>query len=576
MDTWKQDHPGWTFIGYYLVSIPLFLLTSLLDLYQSFLLHEKLEFPSGLLYLLPILPLLSLVALRPRRRADSHGSSHWATMSELKQANLIERPEPPMRLALLAPGQADHASGPARESLLLVGYAGHAPIVLPERKQQSHLLIVAPTGKRKSSGFFIPWLLEEGGQRSMLINDVKGELYRLCAGAVSNSHDVLVFSPTMPQRSNAYNPLAHIKSSKDARDFARAWVANTGLSEEEFYNNASRTLIAALVLHLIDTEPDPPLSDLADLVSTKTLDEVKTLLLDSSSSRARKTAGAFVETLQANPKVAAGIMLGISNRFSILVDSEDYRQVTAHNEISFERMVDGPRATALFLQIPASATVDLQPLSAVLVMQMMNYLTRRAERERDGRLPRPFVLYLDEFANAGRIPDIESHISLVRGAAIAVIAAAQDFGQLTRVYGKEIASTFLANFTTQIALPGLGQLEADYYSRRLGTATITNTSSSASTRGGSILPTTTTQTRAEIQRPLLLPDEIRTMPVGSFLMVSDNVPPIRGTFRTYLERPELQALLRRSVRRLRVRVVEETALTPRPANQTALPPPDSL
>src|SRR5262249_54989706 len=138
---------------------------------------------------------LSLLALRPSKSSTTHGSAHWATLSELKQANLTGHKAAPTNNGQTAP-----------ESLLLVGYRGSLPIALTERQQESHVLIVAPTGKRKSSGFFIPALLAERGHRSLLINDVKDELYRLCAGTMSKYHDVLLFAPTNPVWSNGYNP----------------------------------------------------------------------------------------------------------------------------------------------------------------------------------------------------------------------------------------------------------------------------------------------------------------------------------------------------------------------------------
>lgn len=561
IEEWKRDHPLLTRTIFSLVSAGL--LTGLVWYLMQWLQMVRgapsvLNSLNAVPLLLPVVALAMLiVAFRPRRASITHGSAHWATARELKKADLI----------VTGRQQQQRDAAPA-ESTLLVGYRGRAAIGLPERRQESHVLIVAPTGKRKSSGFFVPALLAERGHRSLFINDVKDELYPLTAGMMSRYHDVLLFSPTRPTYSNRYNPLTHINTSKDARDFAAAWVSNTGLSLEEFYNTASRTLITALVLHLIDTEAQPPLSRLADLVSDKTLEEIKQLLLSSQSKRARSTAGAFLQTIEGNPKLSTGIMLGVANRFSILVDSQDYRQVTSHNEIDFARMIDGDRPSALFLSVPASATTELQPLTATLIMQMMNYLTRRAEQERGGRLPRPFALYLDEFANAGRIPEIERHITLIRGAGMAVIGAIQDFGQLDRIYGRDVADTLLSNFTTQIALPGLGQREAEYYSRRLGQATVLSTSRSTTTSTDRASATTATTTRSEAGRSLLLPEEIRQMSIGEFLLISDNTAPVRGQFKTYIERPELQAWLKLPIRRMRrIRVVEEKEES-RPAPET--------
>src|SRR5436309_2835201 len=265
---WKYDHPILTWLVFIMASLVLVAgLVWYLYMQVHHLLHPQPAVPLQALNIQLLVPLFlltaSLLVLRPSRTSTTHGSAHWATLSELRQANLTGQKVTHCRTF----GQSDHAP----ESLLLVGYRGSLPIQLTERQQESHVLIVAPTGKRKSSGFFIPALLAERGHRSLLINDVKDELYRFCGGTVSLYHDVLLFSPTNPAWSSGYNPLAHIKTSKDARDFARAWVENTGLSREEFYNTASRTLITALVLRLIDTEQDPPFSRLADLVSQNTL-----------------------------------------------------------------------------------------------------------------------------------------------------------------------------------------------------------------------------------------------------------------------------------------------------------------
>jgi type IV secretion system protein VirD4 len=581
LQEWKLDNQVFTWI-LFLLSIGLFLTCSVF--YLLWLIHTAVR--GGLhldqtvenpLFFLLLVGILLAAILRPSGTSTTRGSAHWATLTELKKAQLIKPQDQAHKLLLSAPGAAasnGQSQGQAApESLLEVGRRGRYTIALTEQQQESHVLVIAPTGKRKSSGIFIPALLAgERGHRSMLVNDVKGELYELCAGVVSRYHDVLLFSPTKPGRSNCYNPLAHIKTSKEARDFARAWVENTGVSREEFYNEASRNLITAMVLHLIDTETHPALSRLADLIATRSLEEIKILLLASRSDRARNTAQAFLQTVEANPKLSSGVGLGAANRFSILVDSPEYREVTARDEIDFTRMIDGPRSVALFINVPASATDDLKPLTSCLIMQLMNFLTQRAEREPGGRLTRSFVLYLDELANAGRIPNLERHITLIRGAGMAVIGALQDMGQAERVYGPEITDTLLSNFTTQIALPGLGQREAEYYSRRIGTATVKTTTRSATTSGGSIVASSTTKSESETERALLLPEEIRQMPVGSFVMISDNTAPVRGEFRTYIERQELQALLKLPVRRLRVRQAAGQQLQPGGRGQVITPP----
>ena len=591
LDTWKSDHTILSRCFFY-VAFLLFAASGIFAVYEfiyPLLLSSsqvtQVQAPPWWSLAPLVVFLLVLFPLRPEGVSRTHGSAHFATLPELRRAQLIHKPvpvAPATTTALLpAPGEttAVAVAGAVRldegpESLLELGWRGHrrTMIALTEKQQESHVLIVAPSGKRKSSGFFIPALLQERGHRSLIINDVKDELYRLTAGAVSRYHQVFVFSPTRPERSNGYNPLAHISTSKEARDFARTWVENTGVSAEAFYNDAAKNLITAGVLHLIDTEAAPALAQLADLLATKTLDEIKTILLASSSARARNTANAFLQALDLNPKVSSGILLGTANRFSMLLDSEDYRQATSYDDLDFEALVSGGRPTALYINVPASATEDLKPLTSVLLSQIMTYLTKRAEEEPDGRLPRHVVLYLDEFANAGRLPDVEKNLTLVRGAGIAYILAIQDFGQLDQIYGRNIGDTILSGTTTQITLPGVGQREAEYFSNRLGMATVQQRSTGTSTRQGGLLArgdVTTSTTQSETKRPLMLPEEIRQMPIGQFVMVSDNAAPVLGTFHTYIERPQLVDLtaLKAPGRVVVIPVEEAEGVTPQDTYQ---------
>jgi type IV secretory pathway TraG/TraD family ATPase VirD4 len=96
----------------------------------------------------------------------------------------------------------------------------------------------------------IPNLYYEDGTRSLMISDVKGELVRKTAGAVSRYYDVKVFAPLHSSDSDGYNPLAHIRTIEDAQQFAACWVQNTGESKEKFWPNAAIKLMTATILHL--------------------------------------------------------------------------------------------------------------------------------------------------------------------------------------------------------------------------------------------------------------------------------------------------------------------------------------
>ncbi len=503
---------------------------------------------------------------RMRHLRTSQGSAHFANAREAGEADL------------LMPLQA--ATGP--HGRLLLGVMEETPylVALSTRHQESHLLAVAPTGAGKTTRVVIPALLMETGtqggpgspKRSMYINDVKGELIQVCAGYLAMHHNVRIFAPTRPDISLCYNPLAYVDTMEDAEALARCWVENTNDTGQrtEFWDDSARMLLTAAILHLKATEQDPPLSRLADLFMKIKFDDLAALFETSPAPQARVIAGSVFANLGKNERLAGSIMVGMATRLYILYNDE-LAQVTAKNEIHFSDMMSNP--TAFFVSIPASEAQRLKPISAAYVMQLMRYLqTSRAARERSGVY---FAFYLDEFANTGRIPNFGRYISLVRSDRIAFMLVIQNFEQLIDTYGEEEAKSIRANCNTQILFPGMGKGETEYYSELLGETTVFTWSyqeSMALLEGAK---------HQEQKRPLMAPDELRTMPLGSLIIVHANVPPVRIRTAPYYQLPWLMQRITPYV--LALRANQTRTLTaaqlwalPRPAATPQPPAPAEL
>jgi type IV secretion system protein VirD4 len=323
----------------------------------------------------------------------------------------------------------------------------------------------------------------------------------------------------------------------DANMFADCWVKNTGESDDPFWTNCARYLICSIVLHLRATEPDAPLSRLADFIASKSFEEIKDLLTESPSAEAKRKAANFLANMAHNERLIGSIMTDIGNRFQ-LFDSDNVRAVTSINEIDFNAMVDRP--TALYLSIPRSEVPIYRPLMACFTMQMFRAWEQRAASSPNGSLPRGIACYMDEFANIGHIPGYAHFISTARYLRVSLLMVLQNFSQLDAAYGADDAETIRANANTHLLLPGAGLRECQYYSERIGNTTVPTWTRSK--KPGAWTGLADTWTQSEAQRRLLTPEEIRTMPPRSVLLLRSTLPPMMLTATPYYEDRKLSQL----------------------------------
>jgi len=452
------------------------------------------------------------------RKRSTHGTADHASRSDARR---YHTPRTMPRFQLPGRGlQIFAGTSPRKAFFLYLGKYLGRDISLNEEQQYQHLLLTAPTGAGKSARFFIPNLLRETGARSLFIADLKNELYKVCAGWLSQYMQIWLFAPLKPTISAGYNPLAHIHSVEDAQDFAETWVLNTGTSSKEsFWDTNSKLLISAMALHLVTTEKAPALSRLADMLTTRSYEEIRDTLRASRSRDARYIAAQFLESMEKNERLVGSQMADVGNRFQLLA-RPNARAVTARNDINFEEMIQTP--TAFFLTIPRKATRRYRPLMACLTQQMFAAWEQRGTNG--------MGCYLDEFTNLGFIPDYAEFISTARALKVSLMMAIQDFSQLDERYGDNNAETIKANAITHLLLPGAGLRECKYYSERIGDTTVRTETVN---RRGYGMSEEITSSEGEARRRLITPDELRTMKADQMLMLEAKSPPLILTTRLY-------------------------------------------
>ncbi len=480
----------------------------------------------GRLLVWPLLRGLWLVAMaaalvRGRRPGTSHGSARWATAAEVRAL----RPRP---------GRAD----------LVVGEVGRwrpRPVAIPEDQLYEHTLLVAPNGTGKTAGLIVPNLLAEAGRRSLVIADAKGELAKLTGThlrAVLGEGRVQILDFLDPGISVGYNPLAYVTDAASAALFAEAWVQNTGTSKEAFWDNAARTLIGAAALHLVGTAgtgAPPPLAALVDLLCGDPARAIRGQLIASPIPEVRRLARAFLANLEENGKLLASVFSELAPRFACL-DYEQVRRVTARDELDLAGLARRPGA--LYVGLDLAYADLLAPLTGCLYLHLFQTLADTARAQPSGQLPTPVLAYLDEFGVLGRIPQFPARMATIRASRFGVVLVVQALHQIAATYGREGAATILTNATTKLCLARVSGDDADYFSRLTGTATVHSRSRGRSRATVAPLADRGTVGAGEAARPLLTPDELRTLG-DRVLVVSADRHPLLARQRRYYRVPAL-------------------------------------
>jgi len=453
---------------------------------------------------------LAIMGRRARPTA-SHGSARLATRREIGRL----RPRP---------GEAHFIAG-------IVGRGPRRQLVgIPEAEHYEHLLLDAPNGAGKTSGFIIPNLLGETGGRTVIVADPKRELLKKTAPHLRTAYPdgrVWVLDFYDPTLSHGYNPLAWVRDMRTADLFARTWVKNTGTSgSEPFWDNAATTLIAAGALHLVrvaqrDGLPPPPLAALQELLCNRGFAAVQSTLAGSPVAEVRAKAAGFLAYVGQSEKLLGGLFSELAVRFAVL-DSPEIRATTGASEIDLAALGRAP--TALYIGFDLHLAATLAPLTACFFTQLFTELVELAKRRPDGALPVPVLCYLDEFGNLGHIPGFERWIATVRSARVGCLLVVQDTAQLVATYGEPGAAIILTNAMTKICLAKVSRADAEYFSKLTGESTVLAASRSASR--ALLRPWADRGNRGagEVARPVLTPAELRTLGDAALVVSQDRQP----------------------------------------------------
>lgn len=426
-----------------------------------------------------------------------YGDSHWASQEEVKKAGLR-----------------------SKEGMLLgVDSEGY---YISEGFQ--HAILFAPTGSGKGVGFVIPNLLF--WTHSVVVHDIKLENYQLTSGwRKKQGQEVYVWEPANPNGiTHCYNPLDWVsdKPGKMVDDVQK--IANLLIQEKDFWNNEARTLFLGVALYII-ADPNK-IASFGEVVRTLRSDDfVYTIAvaLDTMGGIMHPVAYMNLASfLQKADKERSGVISTLNSGLELwsnpLIDAATSR--SDFNILDFKK-----KKTTIYVGLTPDNITRLQKLMQIFYQQATDFLCATIPDVK--KEPYGVLFMMDEFPTLGKMEQFKSGIAYFRGYRVRLFLIIQDTQQLKGTYEDAGMNSFLSNATYRITFAANNYETADLISKLCGNTTEKQVSHSKP-KFFDLNPSTRTMNVSDVQRALLLPQEVIQLPRDEQIMLIESCPPIKS------------------------------------------------
>ena len=483
-----------------------------------------------------------------------YGTARWATKREVQKTyrHVPFRPHRWRRGKQL----------PKQQGLVLgsVGRKNHVTALVDS--DDIHCLMIGASGVGKTAFFLYPNLEYAcASGMSYLALDTKGDLARNYGAVASKyyGYQVSVIDLRNPTRSDGNNLLTLInrymdlarehsdsltykaRAEKYTKILAKSIVNPEGESsrgENAYFYESAESLLAAVILllseYLPPAEGEPEMRHIVSVfklvqdllaVDPRSKDQRNgfQILMDRlpENHRAYMLAGA---ALTASDQAMASVMSTVLSRLNSFLDTELEQVLCFDSAIDAETFAS--QKCAIFLILPEEdATKNF--MAGLIIQNLARELFFLAD-ENDGKLKNRVVFFCDEL---GTMPpfDILPLFSAGRSRRLTLVPIIQSIAQLEKNYGKEGAEILTDNCQDTIFGGFAPQSQtAEVLSKALGSRTVLSGSISRGKNDPS-------QSLQMIERPLMTPDELKSIPKGEFVVMKTGTHPMRTRLRLFLE-----------------------------------------
>ena len=493
----------------------------------------------------------SMRSIKNRTVGDGqHGTARWATKPEIKNTYLHVPFDPKA-------WRYNPDTRPEEQGIVVGCKDGknNSTIAMVDTGDV-HCMMIGAAGVGKTAYWLYPnieYACASG--MSFMTTDTKGDLMRNYGSIASKyyGYKISVIDLRNPMRSHGNNLLHLVNKYMDlyaktkdlqykakAEKYAKIISKTIILSGMEtgnfgqnayFYDAAEGLLTASILLVSEFCEPQE-----RHIVSVfKIIQE----LLSPGKGRHKNQFQALMELLPADHKAKwfagaalntaeqsmASVMSTALSRLNAFLDSELETILCNDTEIDAERFCQ--EKSAIFIIMPEEDSSKYFMVS-LLIQQLYREILAVAD-ENGGKLKNRVVFYCDEFGTLPKIESAEMMFSASRSRRVSIVPIIQSFAQLEKNYGDEGAEIIIDN--TQLTVFGgfaPNSESAEKLSKAMGSRTVQSGSVSQSKNDPS-------RSLQMIERPLMTPDELKSLPKGTFIVTKTGFYPIKVKLKLFFK-----------------------------------------
>lgn len=492
----------------------------------------------------------SLNSIKSKTVGDGqHGTARWAIKAEIRKTyqHVPFLPKQWRKQALS--GKAPTANGKPLPQGIVVGCTGgKGNTTAMIDTGDVHTLMIGAAGVGKTAYWLYPCIEYAcASGMSFLSTDTKGDVMRNYGEiAKGYGYNISVIDLRNPTRSNGNN-LLHLvnkymdlysanpdelvykaKAEKYAKIISKTIILSgmdaSSFGQNAYFYDAAEGLLTATILLVAEfCEPSKRhivsvfkiIQELLAPSKDKKKNQFQQLMeLLPNDHKAKWFAGAALNTAEQS---MASVMSTALSRLNAFLDSELEQLLCFDTEIDAEKFCS--EKSAIFLIMPEENPNTFFMIS-LIIQQLYREILAVAD-EQGGKLKNRCVFFCDEFGTLPKIESAEMMFSASRSRRLQIVPIIQSFAQLEKNYGKEGAEIIIDN--TQLTIFGgfaPNSSSAEVLSKALGSRTVLTGSVSRSKNDPS-------QSLQMTERPLMTPDELKSMPKGQFVVMKTGFYPMK-------------------------------------------------